>query len=229
MIDADRLLADLKRLRRRLDVDLRQAHAAGAGRAEVEVEWRVAREAGRTAETFETFFDVALDQACVHWVLACVFLRFLEDNGLVERPVLGGPGERLDLARERHAAYFRKHPHDSDLDYLLDTFAETARLPGLSGLFDPAHNPLFRLPVSGDGAIALREFFQVVVPETGRQHTTSLTRIGAPASSVTSTRTCRRWRGNFSPCGRRRSSSKLGSWTGPWSRRSENSASARCE
>jgi len=111
-----------------------EAHAAGAGRAAVEVEWRVARETGRTAETFETFFDVALDQACVHWVLACVFLRFLEDNGLVERPVLGGPGERLDLARERHAAYFRKHPHDSDLDYLLDTFAETARLPGLSGL-----------------------------------------------------------------------------------------------
>jgi len=71
------------------------------------------------------------------------------------------------LARERHAAYFREHPHASDLDYLLDAFAEAARLPGLSVLFDPAHNPLFRLPVSGDGAIALREFFQGIVPETG--------------------------------------------------------------
>ena len=49
----------------------------------------------------------------------------------------------------------------------LDAFAEAARLPGLSGLFDSAHNPLFRLPVLGDGAIALREFFQAVVPETG--------------------------------------------------------------
>jgi hypothetical protein len=146
---------------------LRQAHAAGAGRAAVEAEWRAAKEAGRTAETFETFFDGALDQAGVHWVLACVFLRFLEDNGLVERPVLGGPGERLDLARERHAGYFREHPHDSDLDYLLDAFAEAGRLPGLSALFDPVHNPLFRLPVSGDGAIALLEFFQRVVPETG--------------------------------------------------------------
>lgn len=65
------------------------------------------------------------------------------------------------------AAGAREHPHDYDLDYLLDAFAEAARLPGLSVLFDPAHNPLFRLPVSGDGAIALREFFQAVVPETG--------------------------------------------------------------
>src|SRR6202043_1426080 len=71
------------------------------------------------------------------------------------------------FAREAHAAYFREPPHGSDLDYLLDAFAEAARLPGLSGLFDPAHNPLFRLRVSGDGAIALREFFQTVVPETG--------------------------------------------------------------
>jgi len=167
MIDAARLLTDLKRLRRALNADLRQTHAAGAGRAAVEVEWRVAKEAGRAADTFEPFFDGALDQAGVHWVLACVFLRFLEDNGLVGRPVLGGPGERLDLARERHAVYFRQHPHHSGLDYLLDAFAEAARLPGLSGLFDSAHNPLFRLPVLGDGAIALREFFQAVVPETG--------------------------------------------------------------
>ena len=39
--------------------------------------------------------------------------------------------------------------------YLLDTFAEAARLPGLAGLFDPAHNPLFRLPLSGDASSPL--------------------------------------------------------------------------
>ena len=56
---------------------------------------------------------------------------------------------------------------NSDTEYLLDTFAEAARLPGLAGLFDPAHNPLFRLPLSGDGAIALFDFFRAGVPETG--------------------------------------------------------------
>ena len=42
-----------------------------------------------------------------------------------------------------------------------------SRLPGLAGLFDATHNPLFRLPVSGDGAIALFDFFRQRSPETG--------------------------------------------------------------
>jgi hypothetical protein len=167
MIEAARLLSDLKRFRRVLDADLREAHTTGPARDAVRAEWQDAFDSGRTRETFETFFDAALDQAGVHWVLAGVFLRFLEDNRLIDPPVIGGPGDRLEQARERHAAYFRGEPHDSDLDWLLAKFADAARLPGVSGLFDPLHNPLFRLPVSGDGAIRLREFFQAVVPETG--------------------------------------------------------------
>jgi hypothetical protein len=37
----------------------------------------------------------------------------------------------------------------------------------MAGLFDPAHNPLFRLAPSGDGAMALIRFFREVLPETG--------------------------------------------------------------
>jgi hypothetical protein len=167
MINAAALLTDLKRLSRRLDRDLRETHAKSEARAAVEAEWREARDAGRTAEAFESFFDTVLDQSIVHWILAFVFVRFLEDNDLIDRPLLGGRGERLDIARERHAAYFRERPHDSDREYLFSVFAEIARLPGAAGLFDQVHNPLFRLPLSGDGAIALREFFQAVVAETG--------------------------------------------------------------
>jgi hypothetical protein len=168
MIDAKRLLPDLKRLRRALDADLRTEHATGTHRDAVQAEWQGAFDSGRTRETFEAFLDTAFDQAVVHWVLGCVFLRFLEDNGLVDRPFLSGPSEeRRDLARERQETYFRARPHDSDAEYLLATFEEAARLPGLSGLFDPAHNPLFRLPLSGDGAMALLRFFREVVPETG--------------------------------------------------------------
>jgi len=87
---------------------------------------------------------------------------------LVERPWLAGPGEHLDLARDRHEAYFRTHPHESDLDYLLACFREAKSLPGMSGLFDERHNPLFRVPLSGDGAMALLAFFQRVDPDTGR-------------------------------------------------------------
>jgi hypothetical protein len=167
MIYAGKLLADLKRLRRVLDADLRETHASGAQRDVVRAEWQEAFDLGRTRDMFEAFLDGAFDQAVVHWVLGCVFLRFLEDNWLVDRPFLSGCGERLDLAKERQEAHFRARPHDSDTEYLLATFGEAARLPGMAGLFDPAHNPLFRLPLSGDGAMALIRFFREVLPETG--------------------------------------------------------------
>jgi hypothetical protein len=167
MVDAKRLLADLKKQRKRLEDDLRQYHAASPGRNAVQAEWRAAFDARRTADTFETFWSAALDQAAVHWILGVVFLRFLEDNGLVDRPLLSGPGERLELAQLRQRAFFRARPQDSDAEYLLQTFAEAACLPGLAGLYDPDHNPLFRLPISGDGAMALLGFFRDRVPETG--------------------------------------------------------------
>ena len=105
----------------------------------------------------------------MHWLLSCVFLRFIEDNALVERPWLGGTPEagRLALARDRHEAYFRADPLHSDRDYLLAAFAEAGTLPGLHTFFDAAHNPVFRLGISGDAAMALRQFWQQVDPNTG--------------------------------------------------------------
>lgn len=169
MVNAGALLADLKRLRKRLEEDLRRHHAASAGRRAVEAEWQQARDTRRPADTFETFFTAALDQAAVHWILALVFLRFLEDNALLDRPIVAGAGagERLELAQLRQREHFRGHTTDSDAEYLLATFGKVARLPGLGGLYDPAHNPLFRLPVSGDGAKLLLDFFRSLDPATG--------------------------------------------------------------
>ncbi|MDX8506140.1 BREX-2 system adenine-specific DNA-methyltransferase PglX [Mesorhizobium captivum] len=167
MIDPAGLLGDLKKLRKKLEEDLRGYHAASTGRAAVETEWREARGTRRTADTFDTFFGAAVDQSAVHWILALVFLRFLEDNRLIDRPIIAGPGERLDLAVLRQRNWFQLRPEDSDAEYLLAVFAEAAQLPGLTGLFDPSHNPLFRLPVSGDGAIALFDFFRQRSPDTG--------------------------------------------------------------
>lgn len=170
MIDAKRLLADLKRQRKRLHDDLRQHHADSPGRARVHGEWQAALKARRTADSFETFWTAALDQAAVHWLLALVFLRFLEDNRLFDRPVLAGVEERGEVAAERQRKHFRANPHDSDAEYLVHTLADAAALPGLSGLFDPAHNPLFRLPVSGDGAMALLAFWRERTAEGGLVH-----------------------------------------------------------
>jgi hypothetical protein len=170
VINAPRLLADLTRLLKRLEDDLRQRIADVAElKASLQAEWQAARDADRTAETFESWADQVITQGGVHWLLSCVFLRFIEDNELVERPWLGGTPEtgRLALARDRHEAYFRDRPLESDRDYLLASFREAGALPGLHTFFDEAHNPVFRLGISGDAAMALRQFWQQVDPNTG--------------------------------------------------------------
>ena len=170
MIDAPHLLADLTRLLTRLEDDLRQRVAEVTElKAGLHAEWQAARDADRTAETFESWADQVITQAGVHWLLSCVFLRFIEDNELVQRPWLGGTPEsgRLALARDRHEAYFRERPLESDRDYLLACFREAGALPGLHTFFDETHNPVFRLGISGDAAMALRQFWQQVNPNTG--------------------------------------------------------------
>jgi hypothetical protein len=170
VIDAPQLLADLTKLLKRLEGDLLQRiEEMRELKSSLQAEWQAARDAGRCAETFETWADQVITQAGVHWLLSCVFIRFIEDNQLVDRPWLGGTPEsgRLALARDRHEAYFRTHPLENDRDYLLSTFREAGALPGLHTFFDEAHNPAFRLGISGDAAMALRQFWQQVDPNTG--------------------------------------------------------------
>ena len=170
MINAPQLLADLTRQLKRLEDDLRQRISEQPDLdASLRAEWQAARNADRCAETFETWAEQVITQAAVHWLLSCVFLRFIEDNQLVDRPWLGGTPEsgRLALARDRHEAYFQAHPLQSDRDYLLASFREASALPGLRTFFDEVHNPVFRIGISGDAAMALRQFWQQIDPNTG--------------------------------------------------------------
>ena len=170
MINAPQLLADLKRRLALLESDLRERiDTLPDLKASLQAEWQAARDAKRTAETLESWSDQVITQAGVHWLLSCVFLRFIEDNALVERPWIGGtPGSgRLALARDRHETYFRANPLQSDRDYLLACFVEAGTLPGLHTFFDAAHNPVFRLGISGDAAMSLRQFWQQQDPNTG--------------------------------------------------------------
>jgi hypothetical protein len=174
VINAPQLLADLTKLLKRLEAGLLQRiEEVPDLKASLQAEWQTARDADRCAETFETWADQVITQAGVHWLLSCVFIRFIEDNQLVDRPWLGGTpetgshGNRLALARDRHEAYFQAHPSESDREYLLAAFRDAGTLPGLRTFFDAAHNPAFRLGISGDAAMALRQFWQQVDPNTG--------------------------------------------------------------
>jgi hypothetical protein len=174
MIDPKVLLADLTRLLKRLEDDLRERALSPSSevpelRGQLQAEWQAARDAERTAETFESWAEQVVTQAGVHWLLSCVFLRFIEDNKLVDRPWLSGTPEsgRLALARDRHDAYFRDHPHESDREYLIASFREAGRLPGLHTFFDEAHNPVFRLGISGYAAIEVLQFWRDVSADSG--------------------------------------------------------------
>ena len=168
VIVRDNLLRDLQREVTALEDDLRErAVADGATDARLRREHSAARTAGRTAESFESWRDDQVTQSAVAWVLACVFVRFLEDNGLLPEPLISGPRSRRQLALDHRQLFFRAHPTDTDREYLNDVFRNVAKLPASGDVLGDKHNPLWSLAPSGDSATRLLEFFQRVPPETG--------------------------------------------------------------
>ena len=171
MIDASRLLNDLQRLVSELEDDLRERMGeVPKARERLEEQYRDAKAAGRTGEPLEPWRDEFLTQVAVAWVLGCVFIRFMEDNRLVDTPWLSGTGDRRQRALDQHELYFR-HPErrtHSDRDYLFATFDQTRALPAAAELFDPKHNPLWAAELSGDGASKLLQFWQRVDPDAGK-------------------------------------------------------------
>ena len=168
MIDAKGLLAALQGQQKKLEKDLREQVAALRElKQALEEEYKAARAAERTAETFGSWRDEQVTQAAVAWLLACVFLRFCEDNRLTPKPLLAGPGDGNRQARERAREYFNRHPTENERHYLEHCFDQLAQYPALAGLYDRGHNPLFRLPLSYDAAKALVDFWQRVDPDTG--------------------------------------------------------------
>ncbi len=117
--------------------------------------------------TYGTWRDEYLTQVAVHWVLAAVFVRFLEDNELLPEPWLSGPGPRRALAQDRHERFFAEQPAASDREMLLACFREVERLPAMAPLFNERHNPIFRLGPSADGAREIVNLFRKVDAGTG--------------------------------------------------------------
>ncbi|MDX9736245.1 MAG: hypothetical protein RBU36_19105, partial [Thermoanaerobaculia bacterium] len=167
MIDSPRLLADLKKLLPRLEDDLRTRSEEDAATGEhLKAEWKKARDADRTALAYEAWREEPITQGSVAWILSCVFLRFLEDNGLLDdrsrpaRLLWGTTPDLQRLAEDRYTHHIRTFPAHSDRDVLLALFREAGALPGAAHLFDPRHNFAFTLGLSADGARLLREFWQ---------------------------------------------------------------------
>jgi hypothetical protein len=171
MIDRAALLSDLQKLLKRLEADLlerSQSTEIPEVGAHLRQEFEEATEANRTAQTFDEWRSDDITQTAAAWVLSCVFVRFLEDNALIDPPRIAGPGERLQRARDEHELYFRANPTLNDRDYLIAVFDRLEELPPTRDVFG-AHNPIHDIPnwLSGDAAGELLRFFQRIEPNTG--------------------------------------------------------------
>jgi hypothetical protein len=187
MIDSAILLGELKAVVTKLETDiLNRCRENDAVDAPLRLEFEAAKQNNRTAVAYEVWRGEFITQAAVAWVLATVFVRFIEDNGLLDgrdekRAWISGAKEegegrnhRLQIAQDTHLQYFRENPSNTDREYLQWVFRTVCNPTGdrpiraLEGLFDERHNPLWRVGVSGDGATLLLNFWQKVNPETGQ-------------------------------------------------------------
>ncbi len=168
MINAKNLLTDLKQLIKKLEPDIRErCDAVPEINRKLQAEHGEAQKEGRTAQTFSAWRDEIITQAASSWILACVFVRFMEDTDMIGDPFISGPCERLDYARDARTLYFQSHPLESDREYLLHVFQTVSELPGVSALFDKKHNRLWHVQPTGDGAGLLIGFFQRIDDKAG--------------------------------------------------------------
>lgn len=163
MIDPKALLKDLQPLVTKLEDDLRTRISGDVALKNLlQADYDAARKANRTAQTLAVFTDEHVTQIAVAWILATVFVRFVEDNELCGEPWLSGPGKRLAQARDRYAQWLPHHKSLTEREYLLHVFTELGKLPGLAPLLGPKNTLLHRIGPSADRASELRAFWQTI-------------------------------------------------------------------
>jgi hypothetical protein len=160
--DQAELVKDLRRQVTVLEDDLRvRCVEVEEFATALRAEYDAAFEAHRTAATYEAWRDERVTQVAAAWVLGTVFVRFCEDNQLIEWPFIAGPGERLADAEERHEAFFREHPQLNDRDWIVAAFDHLAAShPTVAGLFDRRYNPMWEISPSFEAATALLGFWR---------------------------------------------------------------------
>lgn len=109
----------------------------------------------RTADSLVEFRERTATQVAAAWLLSCVFVRTLEDRGLLATPRLAGPG-----AMDSQALFFELAPSLSERDYLQFVFRELATFPAARALFHPEHSLIWRMSPSADAAKALVGLFR---------------------------------------------------------------------
>ncbi|WP_437840177.1 BREX-2 system adenine-specific DNA-methyltransferase PglX [Sorangium sp. So ce1153] len=156
-LDSKRLVETARPVLLRLAEDLlARAKASPAVTAALEARHKVEQEQRRTADPFPVWQMNIVDQVAAAWFLSCVFVRVLEDRGLISQARLAGPG-----AADSQRQFFDLAPSLAEREYLLTVFRELSRFPAARDLFDTKHNPVWLLTPSAEAAKALLAMFRL--------------------------------------------------------------------
>src|SRR5699024_5963807 len=135
-------------------------------------EYQKAWDAKRVGITEGEWRKGQITQAAVAWVLSTVFVRFCEDNGLLEQPFITGPKDERDrygIAQELKEAWVLQGRSDNpdapeltDRDWLEHAFDQMSVSSVMAGLFDKRHNPMWTITPSHQAAKQLNHFWRHV-------------------------------------------------------------------
>jgi hypothetical protein len=155
-LDSAGLLSACQGVLARLEADLlERTKASPAVTRALEARYEAEKKAERTAESFAGWTALLATQVAAAWVLSCVFVRTLEDRGLLKQARLAGPG-----AEDSQRQFFQLAPSLTERDYLLTVFRELAHHPAAKDLFDARHSPVWKLSPSAAAAKELLALFR---------------------------------------------------------------------
>lgn len=182
MINSALLLADLKKVLASLEADLtiRADDSTTDWGRRLRDEYDRAKAKQRTGLAWIEWRNGEVSQAAVAWIIASVFIRFAEDNGLltgaeldgrrVAMPWIAAPGDGLERAVENETAFYATSPTMTSRDWLHQAFRTLAALPAGRPLVDPDHSPVWHAPISATASDALLEFFRRTTPDGDLVH-----------------------------------------------------------
>jgi hypothetical protein len=135
-LDGGKLLEAARPVLGLLREDLgKRAEDAGVERA-LRARYEAEKAAKRTGDSFGEWREGLLAQVAASWFLSCVFVRTLEDRGLLGQARIAGPG-----AADSQKMFDQLAPSLTERDYLLFVFRELTRLPAAKALFDASTRP----------------------------------------------------------------------------------------
>ena len=147
-LESKKLLDAAKPVLEKLAADLlERAKGSAAVTAALQARHAAEQAARRTADPFLVWQGNLVDQVAAAWLLSCVFVRTLEDRGLLGQARLAGAG-----AADSQRQFLELAPSLGERDYLLTVFRELSRFPAARDLFDAKHNPVWLLTPSAQAA-----------------------------------------------------------------------------